>query len=112
MALKSSPPVWAPALLSKLTRQASVEGGVNCSNRVFRGRPSTLTAGKERPPPVFTCRTDCLTSPALVGKNQFLSNTIDRKYFATDTKPDQVHCNFQNYISLLTCTHCGVQYVG
>ena len=93
-------------------KQSSLEGGsVNCSDRAFGGRPSTLAAGKERPLAVCICRADCLTCPALTRESLFISNTTGRIYFAIDTKPDEVHCKLQNYIYLLTCTHYGMQYV-
>ena len=53
-----------------------------------------------------------MTCPSLIRENQFVSTTTGRKYFATDIKPDEVYCRLQNYICLLTCTHCGIQYVG
>ena len=59
----------------------------------------------ERPPAVHTCRADCLTCPLLIRHNQFVSNTNVRNYFS-------IHCKLQNYIYLLTYTHCGIQYVG
>ena len=38
--------------------------------------------------------------------------THGRKHFSNDIKPDEVHCKLQNYIYFLTCTRCGIQYVG
>ena len=53
-----------------------------------------------------------IVRPALIREKKFVSNTTDRKYFAIDIKSDEVHCKLRNYIYLLTCTHCGSQYVG
>ena len=48
--------------------------------------------------------------PALIRENPFFSsNTISGKYFAIDTKPDEIHCKIQNHIYLLICTHCGIE---
>ena len=44
-------------------------------------------------------------------QNQFVSSTTGRKYFSIDIKLNEVHCKLQNYTYLLTCTHCGIQYV-
>ena len=103
---------WASASSSELPQQHPLEGDVSCSDRAFGGRLYTLAVENERSPVVRTCRTDCLTCSALIRKNQFVSNTTGRNYFAIDIKTDEVHCKLQNYIYLLTCTHFGIQYVG
>ena len=41
-------------------------------------RPTTLAVGNEKPSAVHTCRADCLTSPAQMLENQFVSNTTGR----------------------------------
>ena len=66
----------------------------------------------ERPLPVRTSRASCLICPALIRENKFVSNNTCRNYFATDITLDEVHCKIQNYIYLLTCAHCGIQYIG
>ena len=109
-----SPPGLAPlgGSSSELPQQLSMERGVNFNDRAFGSHPSTLTVGKEKPPAVRTCRADYLKCTALTHENQLVSNTTGRKYFAMDVKPDNVHYKLQNYIYLLMCTHCGIQYVG
>ena len=76
---------------------------------------TTLALWNERSPLVRTCRADCLTCPVLIRENQFVSNTTGRKYFAIDSKIDEIHCELQNYTLytyLLTCSHCGIDYFG
>ena len=85
--------------------------GVNCSDRAFGDRSSTLIVGNEKPPAVCTCKADRLTCAAVIRASQFVSNTTSRKYFVVDINPDEVHCKLQNYIYLITCTHCGIQCV-
>ena len=87
---------------SELPQLPSLEGSVNCSDRAFEGCLSSLTVGNERSLAVHTYRAHCLTCPALIRS---------RKYFAIDIKTDEVHSKLQNYIYLLTCIHCGIQYV-
>ena len=108
----ASLPEWASVSSSELCQQPSLEGGVNCGDRTFGGRPSTLTVENERTPAVLTCRADCLTCPALILENKVVSNTTDRKYFAIYIKLDEVLCKLQNSIYLLTCAHSRIQYVG
>ena len=86
---------------SELPRQLSLDGGFNCSDRAFGGRPSTLAVGNDRFPAVRTCRADCLTCSAIIGENEFVSSTTGRKYFVTDIKPDEVYHKLQNYIYLV-----------
>ena len=45
-------------------------------------------------------------------KNQFIFNLTRGEYFVTDIETDEVHCQFENCIYLLTCAHCGMEYVG
>ena len=33
-------------------------------------------------------------------------------FFPLDFKPNKVHWKLQKYIYILTCTHCGIEYVG
>ena len=46
-----SPPGFLSASSSEIPQQPFLEGGVNCGDRAFGGRPSTLAVGKknERP---------------------------------------------------------------
>ena len=107
-------PLPGPVPLGELYphQQLYWEEGVSCNNRAFRGLPSTLAARDERPLPVRTSRASCLICPAIIRENKFVSNNTGRNCFATDITLDEVHCKIQNYIYLLTCTHCGIQYAG
>lgn len=104
-------PKWGSSSSSELPQLPSLEGSANCSDSAFEGYLSSLTVGNERSPAVHTCRAHCLTCPALIQENQFVFNTTSRKYFAIDIKTHEVHSKLQNYIYLLTCIHCGIQYV-
>ena len=77
------------------------------------GRSVTSAEGNLRPAgSVRKCRSDCRTCPALIKSSKFISNSTGREYFTVDITPDMVHCKLQNYIYLLTCCCCYVQYVG
>ena len=81
--------------------------------RTRGGGPSALAEGIARPPASRICRADCLTCPALIRDLEFTSNITGRKYYAIDIKNiSEINCKLQNYIYLLTCTGCGIQYVG
>ena len=110
---RANPPGKASASTSEHPQQPSSEGGVNLRDRTFGGRPSMpLAAGNERSLAARTCRADCLSCPALIREKNFKSNITGRIYSAIDIKPEEVNCKLQNYIYLLTCTGCGIQYVG
>ena len=78
--------------LSEFPKQLSCEGGVNCSDKAFGGRPSILPA-------------NCLSFLPLIRENQFVSNASGKKNFVIDIKPDEVRCIFQNYVYLPTGTY-------
>ena len=96
----STPRGFVSASSSEISHQPFLEGGDNCVDRAFGGRPSTLAVGNknESPTAVYTYRADCLTWPALIEKNQSVSNITVRKYFVIDMKPDEVHYKLQNYV--------------
>ena len=99
--LPSSPPRgFVSASSSEIPHQPFLEGGVNCVDRTFGGRPSTLAVRikNESSTAVCTYRAHCLTWPALTGKNQSVSNIRVRKYFVIDMKPDEVHYKLPNYV--------------
>jgi len=111
--LRANPPERASLSHSDIPQQPLTEGGVRYSNRIGGGRPSIpLAAGNTRPLEVHVCRSDCLSCPALIRKKEFQSNSTGRIYTAIDIEPNSVHCKIQNYIYLLTCSSCNVQYVG
>ena len=98
---------------SEHPRQPS-SGGVSSGNRAVGGCSSLLAMGNERPPTVRirSCRSDCLSCPDLLRFKHFVSFTTGRKFVVVDLDPLKTTCKLQNYIYLLTCSCCGVQYVG
>ena len=111
---RANSPGWVSSSESERPQQPSSEGGVRRSNRTCGGCPSSLAAGNERPPAtrVRTCRSDCLSCPALIRETEIQSFITGRKYTVLDMDPNQITCKLQNYIYLLTCLSCYVQYVG
>ena len=97
---------------SSTSRQSSSEGGVNCiTQTVGGGLTTTLAAGSE-PFTSRRCRSDCMTCPSLNLNSHVNSFVTGRSYSIRDIQPLQVHCKLQNYIYMLSCSSCGVQYVG
>ena len=98
---------------SERPQQPSQQGGVNRNIREVGGVPvSLLAAGNERPPAVRKCRADCLSCPDLSRENFCLSYITGRCHSLVNVESILVHCKWQNYIYLLSCNCCGVQYVG
>ena len=95
-----------------ISQQSSTEGGVTGNNEAFGGSSLPVAAGNERPPAGRKCRSDCLTCPDLIRIKQFKSFSTGRFYSALDIEPTAVNCKIQNYIYLLSCKSCGLQYVG
>ena len=83
----------------------------NRFDRAFGGCPSTLASRNERPSADCTCRVDYLSFTPLIRENLFIFNTTERSCYAIHVKLDEVYCKLQNYIYLLTCKLCGIQYV-
>ena len=68
---------------------------------------STLSTGTGK------CRrSDCMTCPNLVLSDEFKSNVTARIFKTKNETEKKITCKLQNYIYLLTCHHCNVQYVG
>jgi len=111
---RANPPGRVATSTSELPQQPSSEGGVRHNNRTFGGRPSSLAAGNEGPPVarVRTCRSDCLSCPAFNRNKEIESFITGRKYTILDIDPKLITCKLQNYVYLLTCLSCSVQYVG
>ena len=111
---RANPPGRVSTSQSERPQQPSSEGDVRRNNRTCGGRPSSLAAGNERPPAVRvrTCRSDCLSCPALIREKEIKSFITGRKYTVLDIDPNLITCKLQNYIYLLTCLSCYVQYVG
>ena len=111
--LRANPPETVSAQQHDQPQQPSKEGGVDSSNEEAGGRLARLSAaGKERQPDKRKCRSDCLTCLDLIKLPKFSSFTTGRCYDTVNVEPNYNHCGFKNYIYLLTCKNCGLQYVG
>ena len=109
---RANPPRRAHSQTSSIPQKSSSEGGVSCSTRTVGGGSATSLAAGNEPHGSRRCRADCMTCPSL-NRNPFVTSFVTgRTYFIRDIEPSQVHCKLQNYIYLLTCLSCGVQYVG
>ena len=110
---RANPPRSTSVLDSNLPQQPSLEGGVNTNTQELGGRlVNPLAAGKERQPAVRKCRADCLSCPDTV-RSKFVSSSITgRSYSTINISPHEISCKIGNYIYLLTCKNCNVQYVG
>ena len=110
---RAHPPGNVSAHHQDLSQQSSLEGGVEGSIQEVGGRlADPPAAGKERQLTNRTCRSVCLSCPDIIRKKTFNSFTTGKTYNAIDIEPHQVHCKLQNYIYLLSCKNCGLQYVG
>lgn len=103
------------SLISGVSQQPSSEGDVaaDCAQRTrtVGGRSVSSAAGNSKPK-VHKCRSDCMTCPSLVHNQVVKSQTTGRTYHVVDVDPTRINCKLQNYIYLLTCLSCHVQYVG
>ena len=115
----ASPRVNAPRRVSlhpSDTSQQSLEEGVDDNSvpntRAVGGRPVSSAAESNRPKTGFRkCRSDCKTCPALVKNNSVKSNMTGRVH-ALPIDVDNINCKVQNYVYVLQCSSCFVQYVG
>lgn len=111
---RANPPRRVSIHPSDTPQQSFREGVVDNSAQntgTAGGRPVTSAAGSNRPGIGRTCRANCKTCPALVKKDFVVSNETGRVHdIALDI--DKIHCKMQNYIYVLTCSSCSVQYVG
>ena len=83
------------------------------NTRTAGGRSADSAEGNSRPAGQSRkCRSDCQTCPALNKSSKIISNSTGREFYAIDIEPNKVHCKLQNYIYLLTCNFCNIQYVG
>ena len=109
---RAHPPGIVSAHHQDLSQQSSSEGGVEGSIQEVGGHlADPPAAGRERHPTIRTCRSVCLSCPDLIRKKTFNSFTTGKTYNALDIEPHQIHCKLQNYIYLLSCQNCGLQYV-
>ena len=113
----ANPPRMVTSQTSGTPQQSSFEGGVvsNSVNntRTVGGGSVASAAGIERPKPrtKHKCRSDCKTCPSLIKKSTVKSYHTGRVYYTIDVDVEDVHCKLQNYIYVLRCTCCSVQYV-
>ena len=110
------PPRRVSSLTSGVSRQPLWEGGVvddrAPSTGIVGGRSVSSAMGNVRPGSVHKCRSDCMSCPAFDKSLSITSNSTGRNHFVVDIDPRTVHCKLQNYIYVLTCLRCNVQYVG
>ena len=97
---------------SSTSRQSSSEGGVNRSTQAVGGGLATNLAVGSEPLGLRKCRSDCMTCPSFTGRSKITSFVTGRTYSIRDIQPSQIHCKLQNYVYMLSCSSCGVQYVG
>ena len=110
---RANPPRSASVLDSNLPQQPSLEGGVDVNTQELGGRlVNPLAAGKERQPAVRKCRADCLSCPDTIRSQCVKSSVTGRSFSIINIKPHEINCKIGNYIYLLTCKQCNVQYVG
>ena len=76
------------------------------------GRSATVAAGINRPRTIKKCRSDCLCCPVLVKSLNIRSFQTGRTYSAINLDLHDIHCKLQNYIYVIKCLSCHVQYVG
>ena len=107
-----SSPGGPQSITFSISQQSSSGGGVTGNNVALGGSSLLVAAGNERPPASRTCRSDCLTCPDLIRSKSFKSFSTGRTYSTVDIEPAHFSCKLQNYIYLLSCKSCGIQYVG
>ena len=109
---RANNPRRAQSQTSSTSRQSSSEGGVNCSTQTVGGGLATNLAGGGEPRGSRRCRSNCMTCPSLTRNSKVTSYVTGRTYSIRDIESSQIHCKLQNYVYMLTCSSCGVQYVG
>ena len=98
---------------SKGTPRRKLRAGVRTSNKANGGGLSTSMAeGSTIPAQSHSCRSDCKTCPDLVLDGQIKSSVTSRIYQPINDTNKRINCKLQNYVYLLTCKSCFVQYVG
>ena len=112
----ASPPRRVSSTTSETLQQSSSEEGVVGNSVVntgsFGGRSVTAAVESGRPKTVRKCRSDCLTCPSLIKSSHVISNETNKIYNVINVDSAYVHCKLQNYVYVLQCSSCGVQYVG
>lgn len=98
---------------SKGTPRRKLKAGVRTRNKVNGGDLSTSMAeGSTTPALSRNCRSDCKTCPDLKINEPIKSSVTSRIYELINDTNKRITCKLQNYVYLLTCKSCFVQYVG
>ena len=95
------------------TPRRVLRAGVRSRNKVNGGNHSTsLAEGSMISARSRNCRSDCLTCPDLIINDKISSSVTSRVYEPINNTEKSITCKLQNYVYLLTCKSCFVQYVG
>ena len=99
---------------SKGTPRRVLRAGVRARRRFSGGDQSTsLAEGSSIPTQLRGCRrSDCMTCPDLKINEKICSSVTSRVYEPINKTTKKITCKLQNYVYLLTCKSCFVQYVG
>ena len=92
--------------------QQSSRDDVRNGTKVNGGHHSISLAETTISAPTRKCRKDCKTCPNLINEKYFISSVTGRQYQTINPANENIHCKIQNYVYLLTCKSCYVQYVG
>ena len=103
---RANPPGSASVSNHNIPQQPSQEGGVSSSTQDPGGRLTTCLST------VCKCHVDCLSCPDLSRSLEVKPNITERTYSSINIKSHEIYCKIRNYIYLLTCKNCGIQYVG
>ena len=108
---RANPPRRAST--QKRTSQQS-SGGVKDGAKAVGGRRSSLAGGRKRSTgQASSCNSsNCKTCPDLLHSLDFSSNVTGRSFSAVNVSIQEIHCKLQNFIYMLTCLCCNIQYVG
>ena len=97
----------------KRTAQQSSEGVIDGAKAVGGRRPSLAGGRKRSTGQASSCNSsNCKTCPDLLHSLDFSSNVTGRTFSAVNVSIQEIHCKLQNFIYLLTCLCCDIQYVG
>ena len=98
---------------SKGTPRRVLRAGVRNRNKVNGGNHSiSLAEGSTISAQSRNCRSDCMTCPDLKINDKISSSVTSRVYEHINDTDKSISCKLQNYVYMLTCKSCFVQYVG
>ena len=101
------------ASYQNIPQQPSHKGDVSSSTQDPGGHLTTsLIVGNERQPAVCKCHVECLSCPDLSRSLEVRSKITGRTYSSINIKSHEIQCKIRNYIYLLACKSCSIQYVG